>query len=76
MGLIQDAITLAKAGYGKTSGALNLIKAFDKEKENLVWTEIVAATADVTNLMWEQPQEITDRYESFEHTKKLCLHSW
>jgi aminopeptidase 2 len=60
MGLIQDAITLAKAGYGKTSGALNLLSKLSGETENLVWTEISSAIGSVGSVWWEQGDEVLD----------------
>jgi aminopeptidase 2 len=58
MGLVQDAITLAKAGYGTTSGTLNLLSKLSGESENLVWTEISSAVGDVASVWWEQSEEV------------------
>jgi aminopeptidase 2 len=33
MGLVSDAMVLAKSGHAKTSGALNLVKALKNEQE-------------------------------------------
>jgi len=60
MGLVQDATVLAKAGYGKTSGALTLMSKMASEKESLVWTEINGAVNDLGSAWWEQPQEVRD----------------
>lgn len=58
MGLINDAKTLAKAGHGKTSGALNLISKFSGEKEHLVWSELVSAISSISNVWWEQGDDV------------------
>lgn len=60
MGLVQDSTVLAKAGYGKTSGALTLISQMSNEKENLVWTEINGSLSDLSSAWWEQPQDVRD----------------
>lgn len=56
IGLVQDAFVLAKSGYGKTSGALNLTSKLKNETENLVWKEISTGLSDLSDVWWEQPE--------------------
>ena len=65
MGLVQDAIVLAKAGSGKTSGALNLLKGLGGETENLVWSEIDSALSDLASVWWEEPEPVRDAVAAF-----------
>lgn len=60
MGLINDAKILAKAGYSKTSGALNLISNFSEEKEYLVWDQIVGTLSSISTTWWEQGEEVSE----------------
>lgn len=54
IGLVDDAVTLAKSGHAKTSGALSLLNELKGEKENEVWTAITAALASLRSVWWEQ----------------------
>lgn len=58
IGLVQDAFVLAKSGYGKTSGSLNLSSKLKNEEENLVWKEIATGLADLKDVWWEQPDNV------------------
>ncbi|WVO17857.1 hypothetical protein L204_105555 [Cryptococcus depauperatus] len=59
MGLISDAITLARAGYAKTSGSLNLINSLGaSETDFLPWSQISAALNKLSVVWWEQPEEV------------------
>lgn len=60
MGLVQDAIILARSGHGKTSSALSFISKLGNEKENLVWTEIGSALASIDDAWSQQPQQVRD----------------
>jgi aminopeptidase 2 len=55
---VQDAFVLAKSGYGKTSGSLDLSRKLKDEEENLVWKEIAEGLADLKDVWWEQPEEV------------------
>lgn len=59
IGLVQDAVVLPKCGYGKTSGALNLITKLKSEEENLVWKEISVCLSDLSDAWWEQPETVS-----------------
>ncbi|GAA95801.1 uncharacterized protein L969DRAFT_94837 [Mixia osmundae IAM 14324] len=65
MGLVQDAFTLARAGYGETSGALALVNKLNGETENLVWTEINAGVSDIDSAWWEEPKDVRDGIAAF-----------
>lgn len=58
IGLVQDAYVLAKSGYGKTSGALNLISKLKNEDENLVWREVASGLGDISDVWWDQPENV------------------
>lgn len=59
IGLISDAATLARAGYSKTSGSLNLINALaPSEKENLPFAEIGTAIGKLNGVWWEQSEDV------------------
>jgi aminopeptidase 2 len=59
VGLVSDATTLARAGYGKTSGSLNLVKALGQvETENLPWAQIANALGKLEAVWWEQPEPV------------------
>ncbi|ODN83394.1 hypothetical protein L202_01538 [Cryptococcus amylolentus CBS 6039] len=59
VGLVSDAATLARAGYGKTSGALSLINELGRdETEFLPWSQIGAALSRVVGAWWEQPEDV------------------
>jgi len=40
VGLVSDAMVLAKAGYAKQSAGLDLLARFKEEEEQLVWAGI------------------------------------
>ena len=57
IGLVSDAMTLAKAGYAKTSGALSLVAGLGKtETDYLPWSQIGAGLALLNTTWWEQPE--------------------
>ncbi|CUA73079.1 hypothetical protein RSOLAG22IIIB_05144 [Rhizoctonia solani] len=62
--LVSDAMVLARAGYGKTSGGLDLISHLHDENEYLVWKTISQELSDTASVWWEQPQEVTDALEA------------
>lgn len=57
IGLVQDAFVLSKSGYGKTSGALNLVSKLASEEEYLVWKEIATGLADINDTWWDQDEK-------------------
>ncbi|KIO32559.1 hypothetical protein M407DRAFT_4505 [Tulasnella calospora MUT 4182] len=58
MGLISDALILAKAGISQTSAAPGLIKSLKNEKE--------CNQLDKLNMiLWEQPEEARDDFDAF-----------
>ncbi|CAH7667912.1 hypothetical protein BY996DRAFT_4583678 [Phakopsora pachyrhizi] len=66
MGLIQDAVVLAQAGYSSTSCALDILHRLGGEKNHLVWSEISQALDSVSNILWEQDQEVTKGFDKFQ----------
>lgn len=65
MGLVSDAVTLAKAGMTKTSAALDLIEGLRAEEENLVWQSIDMSLTSVGRLLWEESDEIREQWSEF-----------
>ncbi|MBW0464711.1 hypothetical protein O181_004426 [Austropuccinia psidii MF-1] len=66
MGLIQDAFFLAQAGYSSTSSALDILHPLGEEKNHLVWSEIATALDSVSNILWEETQEVIDGFDGFQ----------
>jgi aminopeptidase 2 len=65
MGLIQDAIVLARSGYMKTSAMLDFTSQLGSETDELVWTEIAAGLSSLLSVWWEQPQAVRDAIDAF-----------
>lgn len=66
VGLISDAFTLAKAGFGKTSGGLNLLKDFNLvEDRYLANLGAATHTGSLASVWWEQPQEVRDAIDAY-----------
>ncbi|EFP74548.2 Aminopeptidase 2 mitochondrial [Puccinia graminis f. sp. tritici] len=66
MGLIQDAIVLAQAGYSSTSSALDILFPLGGERNYLVWSEITSALDSVSAILWEEGQQVIDGFNKFE----------
>jgi aminopeptidase 2 len=66
MGLVQDAIVLAQAGYSSTSSALDILFPLGGERNYLVWSEITSALDSVSAILWEEGQEVIDGFNKFE----------
>lgn len=66
VGLISDAFTLAKAGFGKTSGGLDLLKGFNLgEDRYLANLGAATHTGSLSSVWWEQPKEVRDAIDAF-----------
>ncbi|KAH8814520.1 leucyl aminopeptidase [Flagelloscypha sp. PMI_526] len=72
MGLVQDAMALALAGYAKFSAALTLVDLFRHEKEYLVWASIASGLAEIPSIWWEYP-EILDQFNAFRRSLYVPL---
>ncbi|KAF9504838.1 hypothetical protein BS47DRAFT_1438322 [Hydnum rufescens UP504] len=68
MGLVSDAMVLAKAGVGATSGALDLIASLKDETEHLVWESITTQLTMIRKLLWEHPEPVRDAFNAFLQT--------
>jgi len=68
MGLVSDAMVLAKAGVGATSGALDLIASLKDETEHLVWESITTQLTMIRKLLWEHPEPVRDAFNTFLRT--------
>ncbi|CAD6892010.1 unnamed protein product [Tilletia controversa] len=60
VGLVSDASTLAKAGYGRTSAALNLVWALREEPTYVVNDAIATTLSSLSSVWFEQPKEVRD----------------
>ncbi|KII88967.1 hypothetical protein PLICRDRAFT_109758 [Plicaturopsis crispa FD-325 SS-3] len=58
IGLVHDAMALAKAGFAKVSSALNIINILKNEKEFLVWDGIRQNLSELISVWWEQPRAL------------------
>jgi aminopeptidase 2 len=65
IGLVSDAMTLARAGYSKTSGGLSLISKLSREQEFRVWDSISMGLHKLKNVWWEQPEEVLAAIDKF-----------
>ncbi|KAG9049074.1 Aminopeptidase 2 mitochondrial [Tulasnella sp. UAMH 9824] len=65
MGLVSDALILAKAGISQTSAALDLINSLKNEKEYLVWSVVDSQLAELDAILWEQPEEVRNDLDLF-----------
>ncbi|KAL9931881.1 hypothetical protein V8E36_009196 [Tilletia maclaganii] len=65
VGLVADASTLARAGYSKTSGALNLILALREEPTYLVNAAAASTLRSLTSVWFEQPPAIREALAKF-----------
>ncbi|KAJ8469486.1 hypothetical protein ONZ45_g16876 [Pleurotus djamor] len=64
IGLVHDAMQLARAGHAKLSSALTLVDGLKNEKEYLVWSGIAENVGSLTSIWWENP-EIVDSLNAF-----------
>ncbi|OFW00513.1 MAG: hypothetical protein A3G20_08495 [Acidobacteria bacterium RIFCSPLOWO2_12_FULL_59_11] len=51
LGMLDDAFALARAGYLKTSTALQILEAYQSEADFSVWTAIASVLASLDNLL-------------------------
>lgn len=65
IGLVSDAMTLAAAGHGSTSGALTLISKLSNEREMRVWESIATSLLTLHTVWWEQPESIRMAIDKF-----------
>ncbi|KAG8900325.1 Aminopeptidase 2 mitochondrial [Tulasnella sp. 403] len=65
MGLVSDALVLAKANLGKTSAALDLINSLRNDKEHLVWSAVETQLNKVNRILWEEPEEVRESWNAF-----------
>ncbi|PCH38958.1 hypothetical protein WOLCODRAFT_141023 [Wolfiporia cocos MD-104 SS10] len=65
MGLVDDALALAKAGFATVSSALSLIDVLRNEEEFVVWDSIATSLATIRSVWWEH-DKIVDLIMEFE----------
>ncbi|GAA5913381.1 hypothetical protein JCM6882_004105 [Rhodosporidiobolus microsporus] len=66
VGIVQDIVSLAEAGYSSTISSLAFIRRISTcEQEFLVWTEITSAFARIQTTWWEQPEEVKEAFKAF-----------
>ena len=87
MGLVADAMVLAKSGHAKTSGGLNLLLGLRLEEEcnyyvqiyvvylilptDLVWSAIATHVSNLVSAWWEQPKIVRDGIDAFRRVRRL-----
>ncbi|KAF9142950.1 hypothetical protein BGX30_001776 [Mortierella sp. GBA39] len=60
VGLLTDAAALVAAGVSPTSSFLTLLKYFEDEENNLVWTEISLRLQELVAVWLEQPAPVVN----------------
>ncbi|KZO98207.1 hypothetical protein CALVIDRAFT_526105 [Calocera viscosa TUFC12733] len=65
IGLVSDAFVLARAGYGSTSAALNLINKLCNDEDYLVWSGIGSAVSDLFDVWWDEPETVRNGLKAF-----------
>ncbi|KAI0933682.1 hypothetical protein AcV5_005768 [Taiwanofungus camphoratus] len=64
IGVVYDALALAKAGFSEVSSALSLIEILRDEREYLVWESVAGNLAQIIDTWWEHPH-IVDALNAF-----------
>lgn len=70
LGLLDDAFTLARAGYSTTAQALTLLDAYRHETDYYVWGTIANHLASLDNILVEE----TGAYDRFTHFARLFFY--
>ncbi|KDN42604.1 putative AAP1-alanine/arginine aminopeptidase [Tilletiaria anomala UBC 951] len=65
VGLVNDAHTLAKAGYAQTSGTLTLLQKIVDEPTFLVNSSAIGAIGDLLSVWFEEPEDVQQAIQSF-----------
>ncbi|KAH8091342.1 peptidase family M1-domain-containing protein [Cristinia sonorae] len=65
IGLVLDALALAKAGFSNVSDALSFLDHFRREENALVWSSIAGGLNAIANTWWEH-ERIQDYLGSFQ----------
>lgn len=65
VGLIGDAFTLAKYGYGETSGALSLMKALAGDESYLVNSAAAGNVGELSSTWFEEPEDVRAAIKKF-----------
>ena len=77
LGLLGDAFTAAKAGYGSTVDTLKLLKAYSKEDSSVVWDVIAGGVGSIRVVM--DDDEVRDGLKPFVRqlaAKQLARLGW
>ncbi|TEB36135.1 leucyl aminopeptidase [Coprinellus micaceus] len=64
VGLVYDALALAKAGQAPLSDALTVVETLKNEEEYLVWDGVGESIGSLVSIWWEHP-EIVDQLNTF-----------
>jgi aminopeptidase 2 len=64
IGILTDAFALAVAGYGSTTGALEIVKAYEKEEEYNVLEEVDHALSRILACFYAEPVELSQGIRS------------
>ncbi|KAF4618596.1 hypothetical protein D9613_009661 [Agrocybe pediades] len=72
IGLVDDAVALAKAGLLKLSSSLSLVDLWRDEKEFLVWKSISSSIEHLKSTWWEYPK-ILEKLNAFSRSLFMPL---
>ncbi|KAH9923984.1 leucyl aminopeptidase [Epithele typhae] len=56
IGVVCDALALAKAGYSSLGGSLSVIVGLRNEKEYLIWNAVSLSLSEIVSTWWEHPK--------------------
>lgn len=65
IGIVADSFALSVSGVLAVPCVLDLVRAFDKESDFLVWSELCSRLAELLSVWWEQPTEVVERLKAF-----------
>lgn len=60
VGVLADAFALAVAGYGSTSGALELLRSFESEDDYIVLDELAGRLNSLIAAWYREPKEVVE----------------
>ncbi|KAG8742045.1 Aminopeptidase 2 mitochondrial [Ceratobasidium sp. 414] len=71
VGLVSDAMILARAGYGTTSGGLEVILGMRGQMDYILWDSIASHLSAVEKILWDEPREALANIRGFRRVNIL-----
>lgn len=68
LGLLNDAFTLAQAGYTNTTSALDLLHTWRREQSPLVLQAAALGVGRLASVWWEQPRRVRAAFDQWRQT--------